>query len=952
MGKRIIGFTTGFAFLKNGVTKRYLVICTFFLFAGHVSYSTPPTWSSGYPNIVSGATSIDLRYELNSTSNVYYAVYNAQQSGITPQTIKNAALSGTGSGLVTSGKAANWTANTVGTFYITNLTSNATYYVYIVAESGTELMVQQDIGTYTPYLPSRQQGYTDFQISTLIAGYLMYFPEEYYKNPGQSFPLLIFLHGAGERSQSDSPNFPLLRRTGLPYVIDQGKDVPMIVASPQTPWSWDNLQEAINSFLEFLKTKYRIDINRIYVTGISAGGQGLFYFTNAYPNKVAAIVPVSTWPNGDVNNFLNIPTWAFMGSTDTHGALVNFVNDLNNIGGTAKYTEYPGGHSASVWNPVYDGSKGDDIYTWLLQYSKSGNQTPVVSAGLDQTITIPTNSVVLKGTASDADGIITKYQWTKQSGPAVTLSNAASPTLTATGMVEGSYVFRLTVTDDKGATAYDEVKVTVLPEKVNQPPVANAGSDMTITQNSITVSGTASDSDGQISNVQWSEKSGSGCHIVSPTKLQTEIDGLETGTYTFQLEVTDDQGASSVDKLNVYVSDNLDSKGFAQGIKFDFYELGKVYEQMPDFNTLQPYNSGTKDMINLENRPVSDRFAFQFQGYLKVSVPNTYTFTLGSDDGSQIFIDDQLIVNNDGLHSYKELEDSISLSAGYHKIVVNYFENTGSQILNIYWESGSMPSCTIGSDCLFYSISSDQVLPIQEINNLYSGMEYYYYEGLWEQLPDFNSLLPKSMGYTDQISLDMRENKDNFGFLFKGCIYVPLDGTYEFYLGSDDGSRFYMNNTLLIDNDGLHAYKEDSVMINLQSGFYSFQCEFFELSGQQKLQLFWKGPGVEKQEVPSQYFYYDPTQQITADQTFTLYPNPNGGNNFNIKSDQPLNINVQLTIVDSYGAKYVLSSGEISWISGSEFQINLNTSLKQGIYIIQEYLPNSGSIYNQTFVVQ
>jgi hypothetical protein len=90
-----------------------------------------------------------------------------------------------------------------------------------------------------------------------------------------------------------------------------------------------------------------------------------------------------------------------------------------------------------------------------------GNQLPAAQAGMDQVLTLPGSSITLAGTGSDADGTITAYSWTKQSGPAATLAGANTGSLTASGLVAGSYVFRLTVTDNGGATAFDEVTVTV-----------------------------------------------------------------------------------------------------------------------------------------------------------------------------------------------------------------------------------------------------------------------------------------------------------------------------------------------------------------------------------------------------------------------------------------------------------------------------------------------------------
>jgi hypothetical protein len=89
------------------------------------------------------------------------------------------------------------------------------------------------------------------------------------------------------------------------------------------------------------------------------------------------------------------------------------------------------------------------------------NPPPTVDAGTDKAIALPTNSVILNGTASDPGGSIASYSWSKQSGPAATLTNANTATLTASGLVAGTYTFRLTATDNQGATAFDDVIVIV-----------------------------------------------------------------------------------------------------------------------------------------------------------------------------------------------------------------------------------------------------------------------------------------------------------------------------------------------------------------------------------------------------------------------------------------------------------------------------------------------------------
>ncbi len=138
------------------------------------------------------------------------------------------------------------------------------------------------------------------------------------------------------------------------------------------------------------------------------------------------------------------------------------------------------------------------------------NQPPVANAGNDQTITLPTNSVNLFGSGNDSDGTIVSYQWSKISGPTqFTIVSPFQAQTTVNNLVQGTYQFQLTVTDNLGATGTDVVIITVNPAP-NQAPIANAGSNHNITlpTNSVTLVGSGNDPDGSIASYQWTKISG------------------------------------------------------------------------------------------------------------------------------------------------------------------------------------------------------------------------------------------------------------------------------------------------------------------------------------------------------------------------------------------------------------------------------------------------------------
>ncbi|HVI47674.1 MAG TPA: PKD domain-containing protein [Chitinophaga sp.] len=190
----------------------------------------------------------------------------------------------------------------------------------------------------------------------------------------------------------------------------------------------------------------------------------------------------------------------------------------------------------------------------------AGNKPPVANAGANINIQLPVSSVQLDGSASaDPDGTITKWSWSKVSGPAgESIGTPLSATTAVTGLVAGTYVFELTVTDDKNATASARVTVTVNPA-ANKPPVANAGTNVSIQLpvSSVQLYGSASaDPDGTITGWSWSKVSGpAGESIGTPSSATTAVTGLVVGTYVFELTVTDDKNATSSARVTVTVTD-------------------------------------------------------------------------------------------------------------------------------------------------------------------------------------------------------------------------------------------------------------------------------------------------------------------------------------------------------------------------------------------------------------
>ncbi len=130
-------------------------------------------------------------------------------------------------------------------------------------------------------------------------------------------------------------------------------------------------------------------------------------------------------------------------------------------------------------------------------------------------------------------------------------------------------------------------------------------------------------------------------------------------------------------------------------------------------------------------------------------------------------------------------------------------------------------------------------------------LTFTYYHGQWDYLPDYKSLSPEAQGTIETFDTSPKTRKEYFAFQFNGFIRVPETGLYTFYVSSDDGSRLYIGDQLVVDNDGLHGPAEEMGQIILERGLHPIRVDFFQASGGEELRVSYSGPGINKQTVPS-----------------------------------------------------------------------------------------------------
>lgn len=208
--------------------------------------------------------------------------------------------------------------------------------------------------------------------------YLLHLPAGYEENRNQRWPLLLFLHGAGERGA----NLNRVAVHGPPRLVKSNPEFEFILVSPQCPAgeTWED--DSLLALLEDIVRQYRVDESRLYLTGLSMGGYGTWSLGLKHPRRFAAIAPVcgggSILPilipaSGNTAALRKLPIWAFHGAQDDVVPLQEterMITELRKIGNSPRITIYPhAGHDS--WTETY---ANPELYKWFLQHRRSSSR--------------------------------------------------------------------------------------------------------------------------------------------------------------------------------------------------------------------------------------------------------------------------------------------------------------------------------------------------------------------------------------------------------------------------------------------------------------------------------------------------------------------------------------------------------------------------------------------------
>ncbi|OUJ66164.1 PA14 domain-containing protein, partial [Hymenobacter crusticola] len=489
-----------------------------------------------------------------------------------------------------------------------------------------------------------------------------------------------------------------------------------------------------------------------------------------------------------------------------------------------------------------------------ITVNTAANQAPVANAGASKSITLPTSSVTLAGSGTDADGTIASYAWNQVSGPnTATFTNKTVAQPVVSGLAAGTYVFSLIVTDNLGlASAAAQTTVTVnaasnsnlrTPEN---PANAVAGLDYKYYEgywNALPTFSTLTPT-----------RTGT---VTTPTLTAALRDNGYAFQYTGYVTVpTDGQYTfytTSDDGSKLYIGSTQVVNN--DGLHGDVEQAGTIGLQAGTHAITIAFfeNDGGQNLQVNYAGPSLAKQAIPAAAYKRVATTSnqapvanaganqtltlpTNTATLNSTASTDV---DGTISSYSWTQVSGPSNASFSSTTAASTTVSNLVAGTYVFSLVVADNQGALSNPAQVS----ITVNQNGALRTPENPaNTVAGLNYKYYEGFWDAVPNYSTLTPLKTGTTTAFELTAQQRDYAFSIQFTGYVTVPTDGQYTFYSNSDDGSLLYIGSTLLVNNDGSHDSREVSGTIGLKAGTHAFTVSYLQGYGSQNLQVSYAGP--------------------------------------------------------------------------------------------------------------
>lgn len=718
------------------------------------------------------------------------------------------------------------------------------------------------------------------------------FPKSYKTDSTKKFPLLLFFHGEGEKGTVYDNELQLANCGSKLTTSVQNGTFDGFVVFPQSPyggWAADQFT-VVNEFINYMVLNVRADKFRIIVSGLSSGGDGTWRFADTYPKLVAAATPISATTATEKDpNFIDtiqdIPIWLSQGgqdknplpsfSADVVQGLVAAGMDIRTVqpGGTQYgpasegfYIVYPN-NAHNTWDAHYNEPQA---FSYILRAYKSN---PHVYFGKREFCPGTPINAKLELTPG-----FTGYQWSKNG---VIISGATTNSITVTDT--GTYAARIIDGADtsdwshwpaeityKGVTHTPDIIVSGLMSKVLPAP------DGSTTVNLALPPGYAS--------YEWRNASG---QVLGNGPIYT---GAQPGKYI--ATTTEINGCSSLPSDTFTVASTNGPNPPDPATDLSGYALSQTSIQLNWSNNLHPTFNETAFEVY---RATTSGGPYQFAGIVPADTlgfidaglnANTKYFyivrAIDSTGAAPVSAEDSIITLVDNVAPTAP-SNLVVTGTTTTSVTLNWNASTDNASVKNYYVyiNGRRTYLTTDTTFTAYNLTHGQsyaftVKAVDPTGNLSASSnqvvafavdqglnyEYYTYTGTWQSMPNLSTLTPVLEGNVPNVTLAPATQQNNYAFSYDGKINIRQAGTYTFYISSDDGSKLYINDSLLVNNDGLHGTVEKSANYTFQqAGMYSFHVDYYQGGGSAVLTTSWKsdGLGIAKSQIPDSAFIENTT---------------------------------------------------------------------------------------------
>jgi hypothetical protein len=885
-------------------------------------------------------------------------------------------------------------------------------------------MTSWDTSPYSQGNLREKNGKSDYY----IMNYRLLFPKDYNAEYSKGYPLIVMMHGAGERGNcwdtnchwadrtykpnTNSPAAPTtsdhsllnndhnLLHGGSPHLsarnLAGGKlpDDPTLAARAfpgfvlfgQNLNGWDvgSVQDLIR-LVRLMVKKHNIDPDRIYIHGLSNGGSAVYETIKRAPWLFAAALPMSAPSDGGIisKNMIphvaHIPVWTFQGGQDTSpppSRTFGYVTKFLAAGMSVRYTLYPNlGHG--TWNTAY---AEPDFFSWMLLKNKKKLHVfydiPVICGTTNQ------------GAKMGFSPGFRAYQWQKD-GQIINGATGHEYTANSTGI----YRARFSRKENPAEADWNEWSdpVTITYSSPNKPVIEVVGTqfmrgpDNNSYYNTVYLKSTPHD------KYYW-YKNGALVNIPNTSLDDTTqvyriyaSGSTANGTFTVETKGNDNCPSPVSDPVNLYFGNSgpfIDDSNIPTGFSGSAVSNSKVNLSWTDKSSIEKgyeiWRRKPGSIFMLAGKTGPNVTTFQDKN-LEPSVAYQYKIRAFTETGRSNYAPGNSLSTNLVITTHSDTQpptapsnlsvagntiSSISLKwsastddTGIRRYHVTYGNTTVMTPNNATtFTITDLPSNTaytisVKAEDLGGNMSSSSSSIVG--STYVTGLTYGHSTGAWTSLDQITTWgTPEFTGTVPNFTLAPRTQEDFFFFEFKGYLYISAGGSYQFRTTSDDGSRLYLNNELLVNNDGLHGnVTVTSATVSLAGGAQNIVVRYFEYTGGQSLTVQYKGPDTgnlwttipnsalksgSAPPVPdggSTSRIASASTALQEDAALSLYPNPTTADNifvqFNAVGDAP----VEIKMVDVAGKAYYKDIVTAS-AARNGIRVSPDTRTLNGIYVI------------------